>query len=82
MALYLRYQLGLMISGQELDQEHDSLGFFQSQMLMSPMLMQASASCSLERLSGWGDLHQGFTFYQGDSNTIFQQSPEKIIEQP
>lgn len=80
MTLYLRHHPGLMISGQNLDQEHDSLGFCQLQMLMAPMLMQASASCSLKRLSGRGDLHQGFAFYQGDSNTIFQQSPEKIIE--
>lgn len=42
MALYLRQQPGLMISGQNLDQEHDSLRFCQSQMWMSPMLVQAS----------------------------------------
>lgn len=44
------------------------------------MLMQANAPCSLESLSGWEDLYQGFAFYQGDSDTIFQLSPEKIIE--
>lgn len=52
----------------------------QSQMLISPMLMQANGPCSMMSLSAQGDLYQGFSFYHGDSDTIFQLSPEKIIE--
>lgn len=78
MTLYLRHQNragGFWTKSWSVTQSDWILS--ESQMLLSPVLTQANALCSLESLSGQRDLYHGFAFYQGNSDTIFQWSPEK-----